>query len=160
MRFLTDHEAKAYAERHLGSDGLPVVDALPGSRTQSFEAAPGYTYFARAKEIVESLGYFDWCLLWVVEWGVWASNENLHLYYRVRESYGDNSHLAERPAALALRHEVADVVTLVHLGMMFGWDMYLLTSPDYGRAFISHDGYFQLGAVDAESGEPSERPAT
>jgi hypothetical protein len=29
---------------------------------------------------------FEECLLWVTQSGIWASSENLHLFYRVRES--------------------------------------------------------------------------
>ncbi|HLK58595.1 MAG TPA: hypothetical protein VKU00_18640, partial [Chthonomonadaceae bacterium] len=88
--------------------------------------------------------YFDWCLLWVVLTEVWPSSENLHLYYRLRQSYGDHEHIQDRPALLALRHEEVDLVSFVHLGMLFGWEMYLLTSHDYGRGFISHDGFIDL----------------
>jgi hypothetical protein len=31
--------------------------------------------------------------------------------------------------------------------MLFGWDMYLVTSHDYGRVFISHDGWIQFSEV-------------
>ena len=86
----------------------------------AFEDTPGYQYFQLARQVVRALVDFEECLLWVTESGVWRSNENLHLYYRLRESYGDHTLLRECPAALALRHEEADLVTLIQLGMLFG----------------------------------------
>ena len=43
---------------------------------------------------------FDECLLWVTAWGVWESSENLHLFYRVRESYGERRLLEDAPGHL------------------------------------------------------------
>jgi hypothetical protein len=148
MKFLTREEAVYLAARFLGDDGLPVLGAPDRStRDVVFEKAPGYTYLAHAREVVAALDHFDWCLLWVVQTQVWPSNENLHLYYRFRGSYAERSHVEDKPAILALQHEGVDLVSFVHLGMLYGWEMYLVTSHDYGRAFISHDGYFRLSVV-------------
>ena len=166
MKFLTNEEARTRAARTLGANGHPVLP-IPGCelRREVFEKEPGYTYFARAREIVSSLDYFDWCLLWVVLTEVWPSNENLHLYYRLRESYGNRDQVGDQPGLVALHHEEVDLVTFVHLGMMFGWEMYLVTSHDYGRAFISRDGYFELSSNTpstngAKGYERTDRPAT
>ena len=149
MRFFSDEHAKVWAARFAKTGdprGLPVVPS-PEHEAQLrhvFENDAGYKYFAFAQEAVRALDYFDECLLWVTQTGVWPSNENLHLYYRVRQSYGEHSLVHERPAVLALRHEIVDLTSLVHLGMLFGWDMYLVTSHDFGRVFVSHDGWMQL----------------
>src|ERR1041384_3461789 len=47
--------------------------------------------------LVASLNKFDSCLLQVTTWGVWPSSENLHLFYRLRESYGERRLLNEAP---------------------------------------------------------------
>ena len=150
MKFLTEEEAKERAAGTLGPKGHPVLP-IPGHelRREVFGNSPDHSYFARAKEIVNALEPFDWCLLWVVLTDVWTSNENLHLYYRLRESYGNRDQVEDRPAILALQHETVDLVTFVHLGMLFGWEMYLVTSSDYGRARVSHDGWFELSSGSA-----------
>ena len=166
MKFLTKEEAARRVADALGTDGLPVVP-VPGceSRTVPFEDEPGHKHYALAEEIVAGLGPFDWCLLWVVLTGVWPSCENLHLYYRLRQSYGDLNDVHDRPALLALRHEEVDLVSFLNLGMLFGWEMYLVTSHDYGRAFVSHDGAFvvskttTVGGTEDLSRAPG-RPAT
>lgn len=147
MRFITADEARAWLSRlpALDASGLPLVPA-PGHATLKvpFEHEPAQRIFVLAQDLVDALGHFDECLLWVTQTGVWPSNENLHLYYRLRSSYADVHLVDEKPAVRALRHEASDLVSLVHLGMLFGWDMLLLTSHDYGRVFVSHDGWFQL----------------
>ena len=149
MRFISDEEARRWAANFAQQDserGLPLVPASdhPGVLRYSFEDSDEYAYFWLAQTVVRSLEYFDECLLWVTQTGVWMSNENLHLYYRLRQSYGDSFLVHEKPAALFLRHEEVDLVSFIHLGLLFGWDMYLVSSHDYGRVFISHDGWIQF----------------
>jgi hypothetical protein len=149
MRFLTENEARTWAARFARNDdtrGIPVVPAREhqGKLRYPFENLAGYRYFSLAQNAVRCLDYFDECLLWITQVGVWPSNENLHIYYRLRESYGDRFLVTEKPAVVCLRHESVDLTSLVHLGMLFGWDMFLVTSHDFGRVFISHDGWMQL----------------
>jgi hypothetical protein len=88
---------------------------------------------------------FDECLLWVTLFGVWSSSENLHLFYRLRESYGERRMLAMAPAHLFLSHEKADLATFIELALLFGWDFYVLPSaPAYRTAFVSHDEFLLL----------------
>ena len=148
MRFITANEAKTKLAAVAGASGFPVVPG-PGQmdRRIGFESSPASTYPGLAREIVTALDHFEWAVLWVTEAGVWPSSENLHLYYRLRQSYGDTHLLEEHPAVIALNHEAVDLVSFLHLGMLFGWDMYLATSHDYGRAFISHDGWCVISSV-------------
>ena len=90
---------------------------------------------------MHALGPWESCLLWITTFGVWPSSENLHLYYRFRSSYGETSHLDERPALLALKHEGVNVESFLHFAVLFGWEAYLVTSEDYARVFASHDGF-------------------
>ena len=85
------------------------------------------------------------CLVWITESGVWESSENEHLYYRFRQSYGDQRLLHEAPGHLCLRYEGAEVITLVYLGILFGWDVHLIPSAGYARAFVCHDEWIEIG---------------
>jgi hypothetical protein len=80
-------------------------------------------------------------LLWITEWGIWPSTENWHLYYRLRQSYGDQRLLEEAPGHLFLAHEGEDLATFLQVAMLNGWGGYLLTEADYVNAFFSHDEY-------------------
>jgi len=88
------------------------------------------------------------CLLWVTDFGIFPSNENYHIYYRLRQSYGDVRLLDEAPGHLCLDYERAEVVTLVHLCILFGWDVHLIPSVGYGRAFVCHDEWVEIGFDD------------
>jgi len=159
MRFLTIEQARQQLHdgepRRLDDRGSPL-HAPPEFHSLQFvfanEPAPRLHWLSQ--HIIAVLEYWDWCLLWVTLTGVWASSENLHLYYRLRQSYGDLRHLEEAPGHLALRHEQVDVTTLLQVAMMNGWDAHLLTSHDYGRAFVSHDGYGQISIAKDANLEP------
>jgi hypothetical protein len=88
------------------------------------------------------------CLLWVTGYGIFPSNENQHLYYRLRQSYGDTRLLHEAPGHLYLDYERPDVVTLLHLSILFGWDVHVIPSVGYGRAFVCHDEWIDIGFDD------------
>ncbi len=92
-----------------------------------------------SRRIEAALQPRDSCLVWVTGWGIFPSNENLHLFYRFRQTYGDLRLLHEAPGHVCLNYESAEVVTLVHLGMLFGWDLHLIPAAAYARAFVSHD---------------------
>ena len=94
--------------------------------------------------LISHLEPFDECLLWVTQWGVWPSSENFHLFYRMRESYGERRLLHDAPGQLFLKHETADLQTFLELALLCGWDFYLLPAPDYATAFISHDEFIEL----------------
>jgi hypothetical protein len=85
------------------------------------------------------------CLVWATGFGIFPSNENEHLYYRLRQSYGDLRLLHEAPGHLCLGYEQAEVVTLVHLGILFGWDVHLIPTQGHARAFVCHDEWVDLG---------------
>jgi hypothetical protein len=153
MQFLTQDEAREAARWFAGGadvdDPRVLVSKLPSIQVV-FEKEQGYRYFWVAQKLVDALDYFDSCLLWVVQTGVWRSNENWHLYDALRRSFGETSDLEQRPALKARRHETAGLVSFVHLGCLSGWDMILLPSDDYGRVWISHDGWAEVGFSNGE----------
>jgi hypothetical protein len=97
------------------------------------------------------------CLVWVTEWGIFPSNENLHLFYRLRQTYGETRLLPEAPGHLCLNFESAEVLTLIHLGMLFGWDFHLILTSGYARAFVSHDEWVEMAFDDAAQLEATVR---
>jgi hypothetical protein len=88
------------------------------------------------------------CLVWVTGYGIFPSCENQHLYYRFRQSYGELKLLQDAPGHLCLDYERPEVVTLLHLGMLFGWDLHLIPTAGYGGAFVSHDEWAEIGFAD------------
>jgi len=144
MRFLTDHESKEWCTERirLTPDGFPV----PPSRERDSVRGPVSTDISFCRQLERALQPREACLLWVTTWGVWKSSENLHLYYRLRQSYGDLRLLREAPGHLFLEYEDSDLVSFLQVGLLCGWDMHLLPVGGYARAFVSHDEYVEFGA--------------
>jgi hypothetical protein len=154
MRFFTNSEAAHWCRElvRLDERQLPVWPraeqhhirvGLPAGHAQ-------LTWFCRHLE--QSLRPRDSCLLWVTEWGVWNSSENWHLYYRLRHSYGDLRLMHEAPAHLFLDYEGVDLVTFLEVGILSGWDMHLIPTVGYARAFVSHDEFVEFAADDHNPG--------
>jgi hypothetical protein len=85
----------------------------------------GQTFFF-AHWIAKSLTFRQPALLWITEWRIWGPG-NSHLYYKLRQSYGDQRLLEEAPGHLFLEHESEDLASFLQLSMLNGWGGYLLT---------------------------------
>jgi hypothetical protein len=105
-----------------------------------------YRIYGFAHWIASSLTHRRPTLLWITEWDIWASSENLHLYYRLRESYGDRRLLHEAPGHLFLGHESEDLASFLQIAMLNGWGGFVLTEIGYVNAFFSHDEYIDFFA--------------
>jgi len=158
MRFLTDKEAQDWCKGR----NPPFLDEHdnPLQWPAKFQVLrfvyarePAGRLFWIGQVLAEALEYWDEAILWVVLSGVWGSSENTHLYYRIRQSYGDQRHLDQAPAHLALRHESEDLTTLLHLCMMFGWEVFLFTGHDHVRVFLSHDEYGEIAVPEGHNVE-------
>jgi hypothetical protein len=96
---------------------------------------------------------FDQCLLWVENPMIWPSSNNLHLYYRLRQSYGDNRLIDQTPGHLFLRHEQSDLTSFIHIGMLFGWDMHVVPQRGDFRLSFSHHACVDIGVKDKQNFE-------
>ena len=110
-----------------------------------------YRDFFVAHWIATSLTHRVPALLWINEWGIWPSSENWHLYYRLRQTYGDQRLLQEAPGHLSLEHEAEDLASFLQVAMLNGWGGYVLTLSDYVNAFFSHDEYIDFFAKHDEN---------
>ena len=147
MHFLTLPECRTWAEGHLPltPDGFP---ARP-SASKRYVRGPLDPSLAFCRRLDQSLQPREACLLWVTDWGIWHSSENLHLYYRLRNSYGDTRSLSDAPGHLFHDFEAPDLVSYLQIGILNGWDLHLLPLGGYARAFVSHDEYVDFVANDA-----------
>lgn len=144
MQFISDEEAGDWCRRHaaIGEDEKPVVERNGAvSIRVEFSNRADTNYYWLARQLVAAVQPFDRCLLWISQTGLWSSRENLHLYYTLRHAHGDWRLIEEAPGHLMLAYEIPELVSFVFLGLLSGWDMYLCTSEDFGRAFVSHDGW-------------------
>ncbi|HEX6533667.1 MAG TPA: hypothetical protein VF041_03665 [Gemmatimonadaceae bacterium] len=101
MRFLTNEEARARCGEIVGFDsaGWPLRPDREALYVRvPLPVLPDLTRFCQQLE--HALRPREACLLWITDWGIWRSSENLHLCYRLRQSYGDRRLLDEAPAHL------------------------------------------------------------
>jgi hypothetical protein len=159
MRFFTPAETAAWCEGQWGPLSARGQPEWPSTqehhvRVDIPQSFTRLTWFCQHLE--HSLQPWDTCLLWVAEWGVWRSSENWHLYYKLRQSYGDLRLLHEAPGHLFLRHEAPDLVSFVQVGILCGWDMHLLPTSGYTRAFLSHDEFVEFASDDNNPGLVAE----
>jgi hypothetical protein len=124
----------------------------------SYPLEPHRFYYV-AHWIATSLTYRMPTLLWITEWDIWRSTENWHLYYKLRNSYGDHQLLHEAPGHLFLAHEAEDLASFLQLAMLNGWGGYVLTQADYVNAFFSHDEYIDFYATTEAGGLVEVREA-
>jgi hypothetical protein len=150
MRFFTVAECRDWCGPKFGrfdERGYPLrPDAERHHATRDIpQEFTRLTWFCQHLE--RSLQPREACLLWVTDWGIWT--ENLHLYYRLRQSYMDTRLLQEAPGHLFLAHEGADLVSFLQVGILSGWDMHLLPAVGYARAFVSHDEWVAFASNDS-----------
>jgi hypothetical protein len=145
MRFCTHTECEEWltGRERVRPD---VASAKPSLRLK-YPSSPHRIYYW-AQWIASSIMYQNPCLLWITEWGIWSSSENLHLYYRLRQSYHDARLINEAPGHLFLAHEAVDLASFLQIAMLNGWGGYLLPAANYVNAFFSHDEFIDFYSDD------------
>ena len=159
MWYLSNEEAKDWClgrGLQIDEERRPVISTRAHCITKSLTQLKPLRLTWMSRWIAEYLQPYQECLLWVTLWDVWNSSENFHLYYRLRESYGDRRQLSAAPGHLFGSHESSDLATFIELALIFGWDFYLLTSPEYQTAFVSHDEFMQLCTNNASAAKEAE----
>jgi len=100
-------------------------------------------YYYLAKSITNWLMPFSTSILIATEYGIWPSRENLHLFQRVRSSYSETTPIYMTPGHVFTGLESSDLITFLHLYMLFGWGGVISTDGSKS-GFFSHDGWFGL----------------
>jgi hypothetical protein len=143
MKFMTATECREWLISQgvsVGAEGMPerYPPLKPVLRFELPTAPHQLAWLCRF--ITDSLMDRREGLLWIKEFGTFPSTENLHLYYRVRQSYADLRLLREAPGHLFLAHEAVDVQTFLLMGIVNGWEMHLFPGEsETSRAIFAHD---------------------
>ncbi|MBB4639617.1 hypothetical protein [Longimicrobium terrae] len=121
-------------------------------RSQVVFAPNGPTGYepAVAASVVDALGTWDECLLWVTAWGIWPSSEDWPRYYAWRGRQGSRLSLEAAPGHLATREDEAEFREVVLQVLENGWDAWLLAARGGKllplRIRLSHDGWALMEA--------------
>jgi hypothetical protein len=157
MIFLTPEECQEYC-RDFGLES-PINNVGSSDlfwHTQRYPAE-AYRYFSLSQMLsahcLSAYAPYDACLLWAENPVIWPSSNNLHLYYRLRQSYGDFRLIHQAPGHSFLGHEQSDLATFMHLGMLFGWDMHVVPQLGDFRLSFSHHECVDIGVRCKESFE-------
>ena len=137
LQFLTPDECKQW----LASRWQPDLDRAKSRATLPYSIVPSRLHFI-SRWIATELSHDSPVLLWVGDTIV--SQSNWHLYYRLRESYGDRRLIDDAPGHLCLNYETEDLATLIYLTMLNGWDASLIPELDYVSLTFSHHGFIDV----------------
>jgi hypothetical protein len=151
MRFYTETECEGWCQQlevPLDDERRPLREPIRGHRLRCEFPSNFSQSFWLSRCVESALQPRNDCLLWVTNFGTWPSSENYHLYYRLRQSYGDFRLLGEAPGHLCLGYEQPDVISLIQICLLFGWDAHLIPTVGYAQAFISHDEWIAIGFDD------------
>ena len=89
-----------------------------------------------ALRLIECVGPWEEAWLWLNKPDTWK-RQGLHLFNRLRQSYGEIGLIEESPVQQFYGYEEADLCSFVVAAVMNEWSFYLFTSHDYGRLFVS-----------------------
>jgi hypothetical protein len=104
--------------------------------------------YAFARSISSQLAKQSQVLLWITEAGIWSAPENLLLYYKLRQSYGDFRLMQDAPGHLFHDFEAPDLTTFLQVAIMNGWGGYVLSHANEMSVFFSHDGFADCFAAE------------
>ena len=146
MRCLTKAECEHWADTV--SFGIPAnpqdasqfIFQVSGEIPKDYSSLIWFSNF-----LANSFESFDNCLLWAEHWNL----KNLHLCYRLRQTYFENRLLMEAPGHLFLSYETADLASFILIGIICDWNFRLHPAPCFVRGFVG-DGRFTL-ETDVES---------
>ena len=147
MRCLTLNDAKTALSSWLGEDGKPR------RRESDMRCVRFYVGDESILKLywivlclVEALGPWEEAWLWPDEPDTW-NRQGLHLYVRLRQSYGELRLLSEAPVQQFYGFEQADLCSFTAIAVLNQWSFQIITSHDYARLFASRSSgievYFQ-----------------
>ncbi len=148
MRFYTDEECKDW----LHGRGLQTPETIPGARREEvkFPQESGQILYL-AHWMATSLTCGNEALLWITNPLIFPSCANWHLYYKLRQSYGDHRLWHEAPGHLFLGYETEDLNSFLYLSMLSSWDGDLVIAASDIHASFDHHDYVTFYAGEEES---------
>ena len=153
MQFLTPDECNGW----LASRWQPDLDRSKRRAVLPYSTTPSRLHVI-SRWIASSLSHDSPVLLWVTASDIGVSN--WHLYYRLRESYGDRRLIDDAPSHLCLNYETEDLATFIYLTMLNGWDALLIPELDYVSLAFSHDGFIDVFSENDELVEDVRKNAS
>ena len=152
MRILDDCQVCQWAEERRLRCGTDSAVQLPQLESRDRKAYADGRRSGReaeaARDLIESLGEWDECLVRITSWGVWPSGEDWPEFYAWRGSLGERRSLDMARGHLFDASEIQLLTDLAALIMKNAWDADVLPSrngtADGLRGKISHDEWYEV----------------
>ena len=106
---------------------------------------------ALSRKLISYLDTDDEMLLWINEWGIWPSSENINLFDGFRRSLGEYSSLKEKPGHIFSRSDIETIESLLSMVLYFFWGAILISSTGNIIVKISHDEIIDIFVKDKKS---------
>ena len=141
MRVLSSQEASAWCHAHhvaLNQWNLPERSDADFKFEIPPDAQKRVYLVNQAMEIFEREPVF---LVWFANWSVWPSGQRMHVFDRLRMSYGETRQLLDAPGHLFNGTEIDDATSFVTVAALFLWDCYVVNPARSKLLYLSHDEY-------------------
>jgi hypothetical protein len=148
MKVLAPQKAAAWCVAHnvtLSSHGLPERSDAELRFEIPHDAQKRVSLVGQAMEAFRDEPLF---LVWFDDWAVWPSGQRMHIFDRVRMSYGETRRLIDSPGHLFDGVEFEDGTSFATIAALFLWDCYVVTPERTKLLFLSHDEFGATKGVD------------
>lgn len=156
MELLKRSECLRWCERKgipLSRNGKPEIPSVSEIEEFSIPADAGQRVALVRQHVALFEGDAE-VLIWITDWSVWPSGEQIHMFDRFRLSYGFESGLTERPGHLLKNNEFEELSSLVTFAALFLWDCYVVAADGRKSLFYSHDEFGTVTRSGVEPGDP------
>jgi len=140
MRILSPREAATWCQAHhvaLSDSGHPELSDVDLKFRIPRDAQERVQLVSQAMEAFKDETVF---LVWFADWSVWFG-QRMHVFDRLRMSYGETRPLIDSPGHLFDQTEMEDAVSFVTIAVLFLWDCYIVVPGRRKLLFLSHDEF-------------------
>jgi hypothetical protein len=150
MRVLSPQEATKWCQANhvaLSDRGLPERSDAD-LRFEIPSDAQRRVYLV--SQAMETFGDEPLFFVWFDDWSIWPSGQRMHVFDRIRMSYGETRRLIDSPGHLFEGTEIEDGTSFVTIAALFLWDCYVVNPNRTKLLYLSHDEYGATKNVDLE----------
>jgi len=83
-------------------------------------------------------------LLWINEYGIWPSCEDVNLFNGFRRSLGENEPIYIKPGHLFRIEDIDNIQSIIAMILYFVWGAFIITESKDIVIRISHDEYIDI----------------
>jgi len=99
---------------------------------------------ALSRVVIGSIPTWEQGLLWITDWSIFPSSENMALFDGYRKSLGESRAIQVAPGHLFDQVDLIQLECLLDLALYFYWDVSLFDGAGSIAIKTSHDEYFSI----------------